>query len=206
MKSPTHIASVVLSVALLLVISGCGGSSSAITQPPPHVSGWAWVSGANTSGQSGVYGTQGTASSSNVPGARVLPVSWIDAGGNLWLFGGLALSAQNTHHDLNDLWKFDGTNWTWVSGANVVDQSGVYGTQGTTSSSNVPGARSDSVSWIDRNGNLWLFGGAGIDSAGTQGDLNDLWKFDGTNWTWVSGANLVDQSGIYGTQGTAVHV
>ncbi len=204
MKSPARIASIVLSVVLVLIISGCGGGSSpSITQPPPHVSGWTWVSGANTSGQIGVYGTQGTASPSNVPGARQLPVSWIDAAGNLWLFGGLAVNSQNAHHGLNDLWKFDGYNWTWVSGANVVSQPGVYGTQGAASPSNVPGARSDSVSWIDRNGNLWLFGGNGIDSAGTPGDLNDLWKFDGNNWTWVSGANVVNQPGVYGTRGTA---
>jgi N-acetylneuraminic acid mutarotase len=204
MRWLTRLTAVLLSVVLVLIISGCGGSSSPhITQPPPHLSTWTWVSGANTSGQIGVYGTQGTASSSNVPGARALPVSWIDAGGNLWLFGGLALNSQNAHYDLNDLWKFDGNNWTWVSGANVVSQPGVYGTQGTASPSNVPGARSDSVSWIDRSGNLWLFGGSGIDSAGTQGDLSDLWKFDGNNWTWVSGANVVDQPGVYGTQGTA---
>ena len=27
------------------------------------------------------------------------------------------------------------------------------------------------ISWINTRGNLWLFGGNGIDSAGTQGDF-----------------------------------
>src|SRR5260370_31459256 len=39
--------------------------------------------------------------------------------------------------------------------------------------------------------------------AGTQGDLNDLWKFDGTNWTWVSGSDLINQPGVFGTKGVA---
>jgi hypothetical protein len=34
----------------------------------------------------------------------------------------------------------------------------VYGTQGIPSTSNNPGARDGSVSWIDSNGFLWLFG------------------------------------------------
>jgi hypothetical protein len=31
-----------------------------------------------------------------------------------------------------------------------------------------------------RRGNLWHFGGEGIDGYGTTGQLNDLWKFDPT--------------------------
>src|SRR5713226_9674768 len=75
-------------------------------------------------------------------------------------------------------------NWTWVSGASAANQTGSYGTQGVADSSNVPGARYHSVSWIDSGGHLWLFGGFGYDSMGTVGDLNDLWRFDGSNWTW----------------------
>ncbi len=31
--------------------------------------------------------------------------------------------------------------WTWISGSSSVNQPGVYGTQGTATPSNVPGAR-----------------------------------------------------------------
>ena len=189
------------------LLSGCGGGPSVPgcggNCPPPHVSGWTWVGGANTSGQSGVYGTQGTASSSNVPGSHHSGASWIDKSGNFWLFGGDGKDSAGSFGLLNDLWKFDGKNWTWVSGANLARQSGVYGTRGTASPSNVPGARNFPVSWADGNGNLWLFGGGGYDSTGTTGGLNDLWKFDGTNWAWVSGASTVNQVGVYGAQGTA---
>jgi N-acetylneuraminic acid mutarotase len=190
------ILSMVVASALL---SGCGGSSS---PPPPHVSGWSWVGGANVVNQSGVYGTQGTASSSNAPGAREAAVSWTDSSGKLWLFGGGGYDAAGTFGLLNDLWSFDGSNWTWVNGATTVNQAGVYGTQGTAAASNVPGAREGSTTWIDAGGNLWLFGGYGLDASGLlRGDLNDLWKFDRNNWTWVSGASSTQQAGSYGTQG-----
>ena len=43
--------------------------------------------------------------------------------------------------------------------------SGIYGTQGTGTTSTTPGARFGANSWTDLNGNLWLFGGSGYDSS-----------------------------------------
>ena len=162
---------------------------------------WTWVSGSNARNQFGVYGTKGVPDPANVPGARDGAVSWIDGSGNLWLFGGWGYAASGLSGRLNDLWKFDGTDWTWVNGSNAIDQLGVYGTKGVPAPANVPGARESAVPWIDGSGNLWLFGGNGYAASGPIGDLNDLWKFDGTNWTWVSGSNAIDQYGVYGTKG-----
>jgi len=165
---------------------------------------WTWVSGSNTRGQTGSYGTEGVAAAGNVPGARYSSVSWIDKNGNFWLFGGYGLDSAGNVDSLNDLWKYDGTNWTWVSGSNMVDQIGSYGTQGVAATGNVPGARNSSVSWIDSSGNLWLFGGFGLDSTGLTGcDLNDLWKYNGTNWTWMGGSIYGGEAGSYGTKGVA---
>jgi N-acetylneuraminic acid mutarotase len=137
------------------------------------------------------------ATASNVPGARYGSVSWRDSTNKLWLFGGFGYDSTGVSGSLNDLWKFDGTNWTWVSGATTTNQSGNYGTKGAAAASNVPGARYNAISWIDSNNNLWLFGGVGV-----GGSLpNDLWKFDGTNWSWVSGSNATSQYGVYGTKG-----
>ena len=197
---------VVFLILLGFVMQGCGGGGGGSAPAPVIPSDtWTWISGSDTVGQAGVYGTKGTASAANMPGAKDASISWIDASGNLWLFGGEGYDSVGANSFLNDLWKFDGSNWTWVSGSSVVDQPGTYGTQGTADAANVPGARASSISWIDASGNLWLFGGTGYDGAGTLGSLNDLWKFDGNNnnWTWVSGSNVVNQSGAYGTQGTA---
>src|SRR6266581_8375808 len=51
--------------------------------------------------------------------------------------------------------------WTWIAGADVVDQVGTYGVQGSASSFNAPGARVGPNSWTDASGKFWLFGGYG---------------------------------------------
>ena len=169
---------------------------------------WTWVSGSDIGNQAGTYGTKGTAALSNVPGGRMGAVSWIDSQGKLWLFGGFGSdSTGNYDLYLNDLWKFDPTTleWTWVSGSDIGNQAGTYGTKGITDPANVPGARSGAVSWIDSQGKLWLFGGAGMDLTVYGGLLNDLWEYDPTTneWTWVSGSDIGNQAGTYGTKGTA---
>lgn len=165
---------------------------------------WTWVKGANTINAIGVYGTQGTPATSNLPGSREGSATWTDLSGNLWLFGGNGFSSL-LYGRLNDLWKLNPTThqWTWVNGPNNTNQSGLYGTLGTPSSTNNPGARSYPVTWTDDTGNLWMFGGLGYDAFGSNDNLNDLWKYSvGTNqWTWMGGSNLSDQIGIYGTQG-----
>ena len=162
---------------------------------------WTWMSGSNAINQSGIYGTKGIPAPTNVPGAREKSISWIDQSGNLWLFGGRVVRIGISIDFLNDLWKFNGTNWTWVSGPNVIDQNGVYGTKGVAAGTNMPGARGWSISWIDIHDNFWLFGGWGYDANGSGGELNDLWKYDGTNWTWANGSNVRNQTGVYGTKG-----
>lgn len=172
----------------------------------PSAKTWTWVSGSNVVNASGVYGTVGTPAVGNVPGARDFSVSWIDATGNLWLFGGTGYDSTGNQDYLNDLWEFSPTakTWTWVSGSKLVDANGVYGTQGTQSASNVPGARNFATSWTDAAGNLWLFGGSGPSNE-TAAYFNDLWKFNPSAqaWTWVNGSDSINAFGVYGTMGTA---
>jgi N-acetylneuraminic acid mutarotase len=106
-------------------------------------------------------------------------MSWMDADGNLWLFGGEGFSSTwaGTTPYQNDLWKFSGGEWTWMGGSNVGGLMGTYGTLGTPASGNVPGGRVGAATWVDNSGNLWLFGGFGDDSTGKSGDLNDLWEY-----------------------------
>ncbi len=168
---------------------------------------WRWVSGSQTitaGSTDGVYGTKGTPASGNVPGGRQAAMSWIDGSNNFWLFGGYNLSTTGQPNAFNDLWEFSGGQWTWVSGANIVNQTGVYGVEGTAAASNVPGARWGSAAWFDTTNSgsttrLWLFGGEGYDST-ANGTLGDLWQFNVTTgqWTWIKGPNSVSQIGVYG--------
>ena len=173
------------------------------------MSGSATVSGF---GDAGVYGMQGTAAPTNMPGGREDAASWLDAAGNLWLFGGWGIDAtpNSSGGPLNDLWKYTpGTGqWTWMSGSSTQNHWGVYGAQGKAATGNTPGARVSAATWLDSSGNFWMFGGAGLDSTVNDiiaGVLNDLWEYSPATglWTWVNGSNMKDQVGVYGTQGVA---
>jgi N-acetylneuraminic acid mutarotase len=170
---------------------------------------WTWENGSNQAGAASVYGTEGVASSANVPGGRSGAISWIDSSGNLWLFGSGSYDVLGATGPSNDLWEYSPASkeWTWMSGSSSApgNKLGVYGTEGTAASTNVPGGRSSAVSWIDGSGNLWLFGGDGYDSTGQNYLLNDLWEFNPSTKqrTWVSGSNLVLGKAIYGALGVA---
>ena len=210
------------------VIGGSGtATSNVVSASVVCVGDWTWTAGSSTlglnGGQSGIYGTLGTSAPANLPGGRSQASIWTDASGKVWLFGGNGKDANGIGGQLNDLWKFDpaaGTNgqWTWINGSAVNIPSisssfppgapGVYGTLGTASPTNVPGGREQCASWKDAAGNLWLFGGIGIDVHGVYGYLNDLWKFDtqASQWAWMGGSNTVfsygGHPGVYGTLGT----
>ncbi len=95
--------------------------------------------------------------------------------------------------------------FTWKRGANLISQSGIYGKMGEENPENNPGSRTDAAGWVDPDGNLWLFGGSGIDKSGEKGHLNDLWKYNimTGNWVWESGSDKVQTlGGVYGTAGT----
>ena len=187
---------------------------------------WTWVGGSSViyglgiglQGRAGIYGTLGVSNATNVPGSRTNAAQWRDASGNFWLFGGEGFDSTGHFGFLNDLWEFETSTqqWVWEGGADVLTltsggypaEPGIYGTQGSPSQSNIAGSRSGAVSWIDSSGRLWLFGGYGFDSGGTNGWLNDLWQFDTKTdeWTWMSGSETLPTSlaaapGSYGTFG-----
>ena len=114
---------------------------------------WTWTGGSNQVNAFGVYGTKGVPGPGNFPGARYGSVTWRTANGDLWLFGGIGYSAAGSGY-LNDLWRWDGTAWTWISGSDVENQPGVYGEQGVASPDNVPSARFAAASSVDSVGNL----------------------------------------------------
>jgi hypothetical protein len=163
---------------------------------------WTWVNGSNAIDQTGVYGTLGVAAGTNQPGARAYPVSWKDSSGNFWLFGGYGADSQGDYGALNDLWEYSKGEWIWQGGSNVNSQQGTYGTLGQGSSTNIPGARYSASGAVDSSGTFWLFGGVAIDSQASQGPINDLWKYSGGQWTWVSGSNIIQQTGIYSGTGS----
>ena len=96
------------------------------------------------------------------------------------------------------------SQWTYVMGSNLANQTGTYesqpmigpvsttgaaGTCGLASGTSLcppvnatgalPGSRWGAAYWADSGGNFWLFGGWGLDSTGTNGNgaLNDTWVY-----------------------------
>ena len=197
--------------------SGGGGTTQAstcsVTTTQVSCTPWIWQSGSSGFNAPGVYGTEGTPSTSNFPGARQQAVSWTDSSGNLWLFGGLGQDSVIASDVglLNDLWRFNPSTgqWTWLSGSNTANPTGAYGLQGVAAAANMPPPRYEAVSWTDPSGNLWLFGGLQKDvfSVLAPGDplLNDLWQYNPSSnqWTWFSGSNQANTQGSYGTLNVA---
>jgi len=211
------------------LISGNGvfGDLNDLWQFDPSNNEWAYMGGGatlnnNYCGESPTYGMQGVFSSTNVPGGRQNAASWIDKKGNLWLFGGEGMGAGTANACgsysfgyLNDLWEFNpklGANgeWAWMGGLDTPNASGMYPATYGVASGIFPGARYEASTWVDSNGNLWLYGGEGYDSGTDIGELNDLWEFNPTlgangEWAWMGGSSAIDpysgQPGAYGTMG-----
>ncbi len=179
-------------------------NSSALTADFTATAGqWAWQSGSATAAvdQNGVY----PPTANPYPGARTNAVSWTDASGNFWLFGGFGKDGAGTLGFLNDLWEYSAGTWTFISGSSLANQVGIYGTPGVASGTNAPGGRQEAVGWADAAGNLWLFGGEGEDGNNpptANGILDDLWVYNITanQWTFVMGNTTANQTGVYEAQ------
>jgi N-acetylneuraminic acid mutarotase len=167
---------------------------------------WTWIKGSNGIGGDRVFGSIGVPAVDNSPGGRHNQGSWGALSSKMYIFGGQAYGSSNTNNNglLNDLWQFDPStnNWAWISGSQISNQSGIYGTKGMPNISNIPGAREIFSTWTYNN-ILYLMGGYGIDANGNTDLLNDLWKFDLNTklWTWLRGSNIGEQVGVYGNQG-----
>jgi hypothetical protein len=172
---------------------------------------WAFVSGSAAENTKGVYANPGRS-----PGGRWAAATATDLAGNVFIFGGQGLDSAGTIGLLNDLWEYTGGQWTWIGPAasNSANQNGVYpAAVGSGSGTTAPGGRQHAVLWVDSSHNIWLFGGFGLDSIGTGTGgpppagaiLNDLWEYNVATqqWIWVSGSNLANQTGVYGSQATS---
>ncbi|MGB0064646.1 MAG: kelch repeat-containing protein [Terracidiphilus sp.] len=79
------------------------------------------------------------------------------------------------------------TSWGYMSGSVNAD---------ADDSATVPGGRQSAATWTDASGNLWLFGGFGVDSVGNLGYLNDLWEYSGGAWILKSANSTLTVPGV----------
>ena len=108
-----------------------------------------------------------------------------------WIFGGDGFGTGS------DIWCYDTKtdNWTFVGDKGNTPS---YTDLMTESLTAHPGKRSRMASAVDKNGNLWVFGGDTYD-LGFHTGRNDLWKFNTiTNlWTWMGGSSTHSSAGSY---------
>ena len=160
---------------------------------------WSLISGPNGNA-AGVYGTKGLPAEGNRPGSRWKSNAWVDSDGQIWIFGGSG-SAANSSGWLNDLWRYNIQSglWTWMSGSNEANASGVYGSIGQTGANFNPGGRRDAAHWTTSN-NLYIYGGNGLSSSGV-GLLSDLWVYsiNENKWTFLNGNTFGGAAPNHGT-------
>ena len=142
---------------------------------------WTWMSGSSAYSQ-GNFGIMGITSPANQPPALYEACEWTDLQGRFWLYGGSAPGGDNL-----SLWMYDPISglWTWMNGASTIGFSTpTFGAKGIPSTGVNPGSVGyGASSWVDKQGDLWLFGGS---------DYSDLWKYNvSTNmWTWMNGPGV----------------
>ncbi len=158
---------------------------------------WKWVSGFLN--QLPSYGLLNSPSVYYSPGDRNSGCTW-KYNNKLYLFGGETKDGLQTPHFCNDIWVYDlSTNlWTWIKGNDTFNSKGVYGTKGVSASTNTPSSRKGAAYW-QYNNKFYMFGGMGIDSTGSTGELNDLWEYDAisNNWKWIKGDKQSLKNGVY---------
>ncbi|MBB6369601.1 kelch repeat-containing protein [Chryseobacterium shigense] len=158
----------------------------------------------------------GLVESENTPGGTAkYGAQWKDTDGNLWIYGicgKYGNEINSTGYSSVDLWKFNSSQkkWQWINGnENSFFKSYTgdllnYGTINVENKRNAPGRRIDAMSWIDTNGNLWMFGGQ-VPQVNSY--YQDLWMFNVTsnNWVWKGGIknpdNGYNRHANYGSQG-----
>jgi hypothetical protein len=150
---------------------------------------WTWLTGSKTIDTPSSYDT-----APFFPGSRSYHISWLTSNGDMYTSTGLV----NSGPGLNDLWRYRlSTNeWSFIGGQKGENGAGQFGAKGNSSVDYLPPSRGASVSWIDQNGDFWLFGGGLV-------YRNDLWRYRPSTleWTWISGSNITKQLGVYGNQG-----
>jgi PKD repeat protein len=134
---------------------------------------WTWIGGDSVGFSNGLYKSNCAPDFNKLLRARFENrSSWQDACHNLWTFGGSAMVSSGA---MNDLWHFNTSNyeWTYINGDTTTFTTFFYGTKTVSSLTNKPPAKIGAMSWLDKQNNLWMFGGTNSNF----NHRNDMWRF-----------------------------
>jgi hypothetical protein len=157
------------------------------------------MAGDSVTNQYGEYGTKDQGSSANTPGARTGSANWLGSDGNLYLFGGGGYAKV----ELRMTWEIFGNitsplNNGYGLAAIVLRIHPQTMAKRDFQQHKLSGSTTRSASWVDENGNFWLY--AGIKDGAY---FNDLWEYDFSlkQWAWISGDSTAGVEGVYGIKG-----
>jgi len=178
-----------VSFSLALLAAACPPSAFAAND-------WFLLSGSNTSQHATYPNVIGMA---GIPGSREKALTWTDASGYLWMYGGRGYAQSSTGPAyLSDFWKCDPATktWYWMGGSTSLNATPLYPEK--VGKPGVPGSRYDMTQWLDASGDIWMFGGVGSASDGS-GRLSDLWRLNPQTlqWYYMGGSKLKDSAGNY---------
>jgi PKD repeat protein len=165
---------------------------------------WTWVSGLNTIGGAGNWGTIGVPDSNNIPSSRMIYSKWKDHLGNFWLWGGYDFDSIGIGA-YNDLWRYNPVSniWTWMSGTDSLNNNGFCFGPCISSIYNCPSGRFENRACYQTGCDQehFQFYGGGGDLNAISND-NDLWDYDVAHnkWTLMSGSLQQNQPAVYGTK------
>ena len=135
---------------------------------------WTWIAGDDYVGALGDYSEYCISDNYSHPMGRFENRSAVSLGSlnNFISFGGsYCPDSSYTPKTLSDLWLFDykTLQWQLLDGSNITGQGGDFGNFQVPSNSNYPEANAGQCQWIDKIGDLWVWGGVNF--------ANSLWRF-----------------------------
>ncbi|MEJ1931591.1 kelch repeat-containing protein [Nostoc sp. NIES-2111] len=168
---------------------------------------WSWIKGDTLYDVLASPGVQGIPSSTNNPQGLTACHTWQGRDGMLWLWGGRRKTPTGVGVNIfADLWRFDpATNqWTWMKGVGVNNDGGSISAVGIENLTNRPPVALPACTWTDTTGNLWLYGGYGVNNY-----AHGLWRYNVARNMWSkrpSGSEVDEPNyGVRGQESASTH-
>lgn len=132
--------------------------------------------------------------SGNHPSPRQGAMLWNDKKGNIYMFGGEGIEETGEVGVFNELWSFNliTQSWELKKGNRKVNQKVERYAKSIESINTQPEGRKGASTWVDKNGDLWMFGGRGFDNVS---NYDQMWHFSAkkNNWILMGGTDKTNQ-------------
>ncbi|MGG7666649.1 kelch repeat-containing protein [Dyadobacter sp. BHUBP1] len=149
----------------------------------PSTMTWTWVAGNNIANYKGIFPSKENPQPPG-PSARSYSAAWYEKEGHkLWLYAGIGIDSTGKDVGaLADLWSYDITSSTWhfVSGSTKL----YARSEGDEDYLSYPGYRSHSITWKDKNGKFYLYGGQNKVTNNIVDTKTHIWQFDPALAKW----------------------